>query len=110
MEQKYISKKVSILVTPLKSALLLSQNNVLRNSNNNNNNNNNNKENNSIDIGTIPLPNTTKLAARSVYESKTAAQLQQYHHSIMGAFPVKTYLEVIKKDDYCCSQAYPLTQ
>ena len=38
----------------------------------------------------------TKLAARSVYESKTAAHLQQYHHSIIGAFPVETYLEAIK--------------
>ena len=65
--------------------------------NNNNNNNNNNKENNSIDIRTIPFPNTTKLVARSVYKSKTAAQLQQDHHSIMGVFPVKTYLEAIKE-------------
>ena len=31
------------------------------------------------------------------YESKTAAQLQQYHHSIIDAFPVKTYLEAIKE-------------
>ena len=26
--------------------------------------------------------------AESVYESKTAAELQQYHHSIMGVLPV----------------------
>ena len=71
---------------------------VLHNNNNNNNNdNNNNKENNNIDIETIPFPNTTKLVARSVYKSKTAKQFQQYHHSIMGAFPVKTYLEAIKE-------------
>ena len=65
--------------------------------NNNNDNNNNNKENNNIVTGTIPLPNTTKLVARSVDESKTTAQLQQYHHSIMGASPVKTYTEAIKE-------------
>ena len=106
MEQKSISKKVPIPVTALRipvTALksnLRSQNKVLHNNNNNNNNynnNNNNKENNNIDTGTIPFPNTTKLVARSVYESKTATHLQQYHHSIMGAFSVKTYLEAIKE-------------
>ena len=65
-----------------------SQNNLLHNNNNNSNNNNNNKENNNIDTGTIPVPNTAKLVAKSGYESKTAAELQQYHHSIMGVLPV----------------------
>ena len=60
-------------------------------------NNHTSKENGKIDIGTIPLPNSTKLIANSVYESKTAAQLQQYHHSIMGALPVKTYIAAIKE-------------
>ena len=50
-----------------------------------------------IDSGTIPLPNTTKLMAKSIYESKTAAQLQQYHHSVMGAIPVITYTAAIKE-------------
>ena len=74
----------------------LPQNKVLFN---NNNNSNNNKENNNgkIDIGTIPLPNTAKVMANLVYQSKTAAQLQQYHHSIMGALPVKTYTAAIKE-------------
>ena len=75
MEQKSISKKVSVPVTATKINLP-SQNNLLHN-NNNNNNNNNNKENNNIDTVTIPLPNTTKLVARSVYELKIVAQLQQ---------------------------------
>ena len=35
--------------------------------------------------------------ANSVYESKSAAQLQQYHHSIMGALSVKTYTAAIKE-------------
>ena len=76
----------------------LPQNKVLFN-NNNNNNSTNNKENNNgkIDIGTIPLPNTAKVMVNSVYQSKTAAQLQQYHHSIMGALPVKTYTAAIKE-------------
>ena len=48
------------------------------NNNNNNNNNNNKKENNTgkIDIGTITMPNTAKVMANLVYQSKTAAQLQ----------------------------------
>ena len=59
---------------------------------------NNEKNNNGkIDIGAIPLPNTVKVMANSVYQSKTAAQLQQYHHSIMGALPVKTYTTAIKE-------------
>ena len=73
---------------PLPKSILLPKNKVLCNNNSNNNKENNNGK---IDIGTIPLPNTTKVMANSVYQSKTAAQLQQYHHSIMGALPVKTY-------------------
>ena len=75
MEQKSVSKKVSIPVTALKSTLL-TQNKVLHNNNNNNKNDNNNKENNSIDTGTILFPYTTKLVAISVYESKIAAMTQ----------------------------------
>ena len=64
------------------------QNKVLFN--NNNSNSNNNKENNDkIDIGTILLPNTAKVMANLVYQSKTAAHLQQYHHRIMGVLSVK---------------------
>ena len=44
-----------------------------------------------------PTPNTNTLLANSVYESKTAAQLQQYVRCIMGALPVKTYTNTIKE-------------
>lgn len=89
------------MIKPIQNLLqsnLRSQNNALMNNNNDNNNNNNNSNNaGKIDISTIPMPNTAKVMANSVYQSKTAAQLQQYHHSIMGALPVKTYTAAIKE-------------
>ena len=88
---------LSTIIQPVSVPLpsnLLPQNKVLfRNNSNNNKENNNGK----IDIGTIPLPNTAKVMANFVYQSITAAQLQQYHHSIMGVLPVKTYTAVIHK-------------
>ena len=60
-------------------------------------NNHTSEENGKIDIGTIPLSNTTKLMANLVYGSKIAAQLQQYYHSIMDALLVKTYTTAIKE-------------
>ena len=61
MEQKYISNKVLIPVTGLKTTIL-SQNKVFHNNNNNNNNDNsNNKEDNNINTGTIPFPNTSEI-------------------------------------------------
>ena len=41
--------------------------------------------------------NTAMEMANLVYQSKIAAQLQQYHHSIMGALPVKTLTAAIKE-------------
>ena len=86
------------MIKPIQNPLqtnLRSQNNALMNNNNNNSNNSNDAG--KIDIGTIPMPNTAKVMANLVYQSKTAAQLQQYHHSIMGALPVKTYTAAIKE-------------
>ena len=70
-----ISHKMSVPAKITKPGIS-SQNKVL---NDNNNNDNNNKENNKriIDTDTIDFPNKTECRANSVYESKTAAQLQQ---------------------------------